>query len=93
VDPSAGLVERQRQRLVACPLPLRWATFEQLAHAPLRGVVLAHEVLDALPVERIVWDGERWRQQLVELRPDGAWRWWRANRCRRRSWRSWRHWG
>jgi len=72
VDPSAGLVERQRQRLAACPLPLRWATFAQLAAAPLRGVVLAHEVLDALPVERIVWDGSRWRQQLVQLRPDGG---------------------
>ena len=69
VDPSAGLVERQRQRLAACPLPLRWASFEQLAAAPLRGVVLAHEVLDALPVERILWDGSDWCRQLVELRP------------------------
>ena len=33
----------------------------------MRGVVLAHEVLDALAVERIVWDGSTWRQQLVGL--------------------------
>jgi len=28
---------------------------------------LAHEVLDALAVERIVWDGALWRQQVVAL--------------------------
>ena len=67
VDPSAGLVERQRQRLADCPLPVRWSTFEGLAAQPLVGVVLAHEVLDALPVERIVWDGRIWRWQDVGL--------------------------
>lgn len=69
VDPSAGLVERQRQRLAGCPLPVRWCSFEQLAAQPLVGVVLAHEVLDALAVERIVWDGCSWRRQRVALRP------------------------
>ena len=69
VDPNPGLVERQRQRLQNCPLPVRWASLAQLAAAPLTGVVLAHEVLDALPIERIVWDGGSWRRQLVELRP------------------------
>lgn len=67
VDPSAGLVERQRQRLIGCPLPVRWSTFEQLAAQPVVGVVLAHEVLDALPVERVVWDGGQWRRQRVAL--------------------------
>lgn len=75
VDPSAGLVERQRQRLADCPLPVRWSTFEGLAAQPLVGVVLAHEVLDALPVERVVWDGRIWRRQDVGLTaassPDG----------------------
>jgi SAM-dependent MidA family methyltransferase len=31
-------------------------------------VALAHEVLDALAVERIEWDGALWRRQLVTLR-------------------------
>jgi len=69
VDPSAGLVERQRRRLSDCPLPVRWSDFTELAERPLHGVVLAHEVLDALPVERIVWDGQRWRRQRVALAP------------------------
>ena len=67
IEPNAGMAARQRQRLIACPLPVRWSSFAELAHAPLTGVILAHEVLDALAVERVVWDGSLWRQQLVAL--------------------------
>jgi len=72
VETSPGMIERQRLRLGDCPLPLRWCSFEQLAAAPVRGVVLAHEVLDALAVARIVWDGERWWEQGVALQEDAA---------------------
>ena len=34
--------------------------------------MLAHEVLDALAVERIVWDGALWRQQVVALHEDAT---------------------
>ncbi len=67
VEPNAGMAARQQSLLQDCPLPCRWASFEQLAAAPVRGVVLAHEVLDALAVERITWDGALWRQQVVAL--------------------------
>ena len=70
VEPNQGMVDRQRALLADCPIPVRWSSFEQLAQAPLRGVVLAHEVLDALPVERIQWDGALWRQQVVRLQGD-----------------------
>jgi len=72
VEPNGGMAQRQRQRLAGCPLPCRWASFAELAEAPLRGVLLAHEVLDALAVERIVWDGALWRQQQVVLHGDDA---------------------
>ncbi len=72
VEPNAGMVTRQRRQLAACPLPCRWASFAELAAAPLRGVLLAHEVLDALAVERIVWDGGLWRRQRVALQADGT---------------------
>lgn len=72
VEPNAGMAARQRQRLADCPLPCRWSSFEELASAPLRGVVLAHEVLDALAVERIVWDGALWRRQVVALHEGAA---------------------
>ena len=65
VEPNAGMAERQRALLQASPLPCRWASFAELAATPVRGVLLAHEVLDALAMERIVWDGALWRQQVV----------------------------
>jgi len=71
VEPNAGMAARQRQRLAPCPLPCRWLSFAELAAAPVQGVMLAHEVLDALAVERIVWDGALWRQQQVVLQ-EGA---------------------
>jgi SAM-dependent MidA family methyltransferase len=72
VEPNSGMAERQRQRLRSSPLRCRWSSFEALAAEPLCGVLIAHEVLDALAVERIVSDGERWRRQRVTLGPDGA---------------------
>ena len=71
VEPSPGMAERQSRHLEGAPLPLRWCSFEELAGAPLRGVMLAHEVLDALAVERIVWTGQRWCRQQVSLAGDG----------------------
>jgi SAM-dependent MidA family methyltransferase len=67
VEPNGGMAARQQQRLERCPLPCRWCSAEELAQAPCSGVVLAHEVLDALAVERIRWDGRQWRQQRVAL--------------------------
>ena len=71
VEPNAGMAARQRQRLAGAPLPVRWCDWPELAARPLRGVMLAHEVLDALAVERLVWDGALWRQQLVALTEAG----------------------
>ena len=72
VEPNPGMAARQAQRLVASPLPVRWADLKSLAAEPVRGVMLAHEVLDALAVERILWDGERWCRQIVALDEAGG---------------------
>jgi len=72
IEPNPGMAERQRARLADAPLPCRWLSFEQLAQQPVRGVLLAHEVLDALAVERIEWDGSLWRRQRVALHEDPA---------------------
>ncbi len=68
VEPNAGMAQRQRQRLRSCPLAVRWIDFDALASAPLRGVVLAHEVLDALAIERIERQDDHWCRQRVVLR-------------------------
>ena len=72
VEPNAGMAERQRQLLAGAPLACRWRSLEELAAEPVRGVLLAHEVLDALAVERIAWDGALWRRQRVALHGDPA---------------------
>lgn len=56
LEVSADLAERQRERLRSLPPSLRerivW--LERLPERPIRGVVLANEVLDALPCQRFV---------------------------------------
>jgi SAM-dependent MidA family methyltransferase len=67
VEPNPGMVALQHTRLEGSPLPVRWSSWEELCHAPLQGVVIAHEVLDALAVDRVLWDGQHWRRQIVAL--------------------------
>jgi len=56
LEVSADLAERQRARIQQLPAALRervvW--LERLPVAPVRGVILANEVLDALPFRRFV---------------------------------------
>ncbi|QNJ03288.1 protein arginine methyltransferase/ NDUFAF7 superfamily [Synechococcus sp. PROS-U-1] len=68
VETNPGM--RQRQQALLEPvddLPLRWCTLEQLRSAPVRGVLIAHELLDALPVERLVLRDACLQQVWVEL--------------------------
>jgi len=57
LEVSADLAARQRARLAQLPPQLRervvW--LERLPESPLRGVVLANEVADALPCRRFTW--------------------------------------
>jgi SAM-dependent MidA family methyltransferase len=59
LEVSADLAERQRARLATLPEALRsrvrW--LQQLPDTGLRGVILANEVLDALPCRRFVMRG------------------------------------
>jgi len=56
LEVSADLAERQRERIQQLPQSLRdrvvW--LERLPETPIRGVILANEVLDALPFRRVV---------------------------------------
>jgi SAM-dependent MidA family methyltransferase len=63
LEVSADLAERQRARIAQLPAGLasRVSWLDDWPERPMRGVVLANEVLDAMPVERFVLRG----------RPDG----------------------
>jgi SAM-dependent MidA family methyltransferase len=74
LEVSADLAARQRERLAALPENLleRLVWLERLPEKPMRGVVLANEVLDALPCARFVVHETRVRALGVALDADGA---------------------
>jgi SAM-dependent MidA family methyltransferase len=81
LEVSADLAARQRERLSMLPAGLaqRVQWLDRWPDQPLRGVVLANEVLDAMPVERFMLRGEgaeqRVRALAVSLAGEGfAWR-------------------
>ncbi len=76
LEPSADLRARQRRRLDR-QLPelagrVQW--LDRLPRTPLRGMILANEVLDALPVRRFVVTGDGLAEQAVAWGDDGP-RW------------------
>ena len=81
VERSAALRSRQQQRIARTQIdgasmpPLRWCSLEELAAAPVQGVVLAHELLDALPVDRVVFKNGRLQLQGVALQASGCLDW------------------
>ena len=74
VEASPALRQRQVQQLQRQPLPWRHAHSAELAAAPVTGVLLANELLDALPVERFTRREDGWRWQWVHC-PQGHLDW------------------
>lgn len=74
LEVSGDLAARQRARLerLAPHLRARVAWLEQLPQTPLRGVVLANEVADALPVRRFGLRGGTVQELGVALSVSGA---------------------
>jgi SAM-dependent MidA family methyltransferase len=62
VDLSGSLRERQRERLAAHGAKVRWA--DTLPDA-MQGVIVGNEVLDAMPVQLLHFDGTRWLERGV----------------------------
>jgi SAM-dependent MidA family methyltransferase len=62
VDLSGSLRARQQQRLARFAPKVRW--LEALPDA-IEGVVVGNEVLDAMPVQLIAFDGARWQERGV----------------------------
>ncbi|MBX3605137.1 MAG: SAM-dependent methyltransferase [Piscinibacter sp.] len=64
VDLSGALRERQRERLAAHAAKLRW--LDRWPEA-IEGVVVGNEVLDAMPVQLLQFDGRDWHERGVAL--------------------------
>lgn len=76
VDLSATLRERQ-QATVAAQVPQHAHKLHFADRWPdaLHGVVVANELLDAMPVMLLSFDGQRWQERGVTLDPHGALAW------------------
>ena len=73
VDINPGMQLRQKQRLHSLgSIPCRWCSLQELARDPVKGIMIAHELLDALPVERLILKGGSLRRQLVALHSSEA---------------------
>ncbi|WP_200874302.1 class I SAM-dependent methyltransferase [Ferrovum myxofaciens] len=75
LEVSTDLRERQQENIRQLPPDLQ-RRVEWLEHWPaeLEGVVLANEVLDALPVQRLRWQNGQWHQWGVAVTKEG-WHW------------------
>ena len=68
VDLSATLRERQAARLARFGSRVRWL---DLLPARIEGVVIGNEVLDAMPVQLLHFDGAQWFERGVAMAADG----------------------
>lgn len=72
VDLSGSLRERQQARLAPWGHRVEWWD-----HWPdsVEAVVVANELLDAMPVRLLHWDGRQWWERGVTLDAAGSWQW------------------
>ncbi|MFT3817951.1 MAG: SAM-dependent methyltransferase [Rubrivivax sp.] len=68
VEVSAGLRARQAERLQPWAHQLDWV---QALPPQLQGVLIGNEVLDAMPVQLLHFDGERWLERGVVMEGEG----------------------
>ena len=57
IEPNKGMIEKQQKKLekyLKLDFDIVWTSLDELEDRNLNGIVLANEVLDALPVERII---------------------------------------
>jgi len=58
IEPNEGMVEKQKNKLqefLNLDIDILWKRLEEVEENYINGIVLANEVLDALPVERITF--------------------------------------
>ncbi len=68
IELNEGMVTRQKNKLSSVKnVSIRWSNFEELEINPVIGVMIANEVLDALPVERIVFRGDEILREAITL--------------------------
>jgi SAM-dependent MidA family methyltransferase len=76
VELSGALRAGQRRRLARFGTRVQWIEHWSAASAPtIDAVVIGNEVLDAMPVQLLAFDGVQWQERGVALGADGAFVW------------------
>jgi SAM-dependent MidA family methyltransferase len=81
----SGSLRQVQQQVIAAQVPEFANKVQWLSEWPteLKGVVVGNEVLDAMPVQLLTWNGQQWRERGVTWRDEassdvsesGAWCW------------------
>ncbi|KGF95790.1 hypothetical protein EU95_1091 [Prochlorococcus marinus str. MIT 9201] len=70
IEPNEGMVGKQKNKLdefLNLDIDILWKDLEEIEENSLNGIVLANEVLDALPVERITFSKGKLLRQAVSI--------------------------
>ncbi len=72
VEPNEGMLARQKIKLSSISHDrIRWCSLKELSIKPVFGIIIAHEILDALPVERVVLKDSNLFRQGVKINSKG----------------------
>ena len=75
VEPNKGMIRKQKQKLekyLQLGFDIVWRSLDELGDRSFNGVILANEVLDALPVERIINSKGKLYRQGVSIDKDSG---------------------
>ncbi|MFL6213889.1 MAG: class I SAM-dependent methyltransferase [Blastocatellia bacterium] len=67
VEQSPAMQKRQRERLVAFNERVTWSSLDTMERQPLAAIFFSNELVDALPVHRVRWNGKDIDEQFVSL--------------------------
>jgi SAM-dependent MidA family methyltransferase len=70
IEPNKGMVEKQKNKLdefLNLGIDILWKGLDEIEENNINGIVLANEVLDALPVERITFSKGKLIRQAVSI--------------------------
>ncbi|MBO8220763.1 SAM-dependent methyltransferase [Prochlorococcus marinus] len=70
IEPNEGMAEKQKNKLeefLNLGIDILWKRLEELEENNINGIVIANEVLDALPVERIIFSKGKLLRQAVSI--------------------------
>ena len=73
VELSTGMMQLQKKNIMSkieSKVNIRWSSLNELINSPVIGIVVANEILDALPVERIIFRNKKLFRQGVSLIED-----------------------